>query len=60
MRHEITIKVYFSEEDDGFISKATKPKEFLGLSAYGPTIEDSLDEFVNAYLLFQPEVDKKR
>jgi hypothetical protein len=50
---ELRLRVFFSEEDNGFITQVLENKEFSGLSAWGPTLEDSLDEFITAYLNWQ-------
>ena len=52
METKLKIEVLYSQEDAGYITRAIEPNEFDGLSAWGPTIEDSLDEFINAYMVW--------
>ena len=49
---ELKIHVFYSEEDKGFITRVLDNEKFIGLSAWGPTLEDSLDEFINVYLIW--------
>jgi hypothetical protein len=47
---ELKIHVFYSKEDKGFITIILDDKNYEGLSVWGPTIEDSLNEFINVYL----------